>query len=114
MREWGGGQTLGSGNLLAFTSAAALREAFPLAADLRMLADFAFCAAEHPGTVLLDAPPTMARAPPWHPLTQSISAGHWRRLTRRTWVQVNHSSSADGANTAFRFDGPEKVPLPTQ
>ena len=64
MREWGGGQTLGSGNLLAFTSAAALREAFPLAADLRMLADFAFCAAEHPGTVLLDAPPTMARAPP--------------------------------------------------
>ena len=60
----GWGQTLGSGNLLAFTSAAALREAFPLAADLRMLADFAYCAAEHPGTVLLDAPPTMARAPP--------------------------------------------------
>ena len=59
---WGGRQTLGSGNLLAFTSAAALREAFPLAADLRMLADFAFCAAEHPGTVLLDAPPTMASA----------------------------------------------------
>ena len=89
MREWGGRQTLGSGNLLAFTSAAALREAFPLAADLRMLADFAFCAAEHPGTVLLDAPPTMARAarplPPPPLDSEQASAGCWRCLMRCMW-----------------------------
>jgi hypothetical protein len=70
-------QVVGSPNLLAFGSEEELRRAFPLAADLAMLADFAFSAVALPGVVLLDNPPTM----------------------------VNHATKGRGANTAFRFDG---------
>jgi hypothetical protein len=68
-------QTVGTGNLLAFRSAAPLEAAFPLPADKRMLADFTYSCATVPAlaqVVLLDAPPTMVRLslslpPPPHP-----------------------------------------------